>query len=405
MAEASFPTSPAFNEQFIPAPPTWVKEEMSADEYLGKLSTFMSGQYLGLRNLQNSIASGWLISTLRVLDLTADTITAGSIFTQDLYLGADGNGSIRLGGTDTLIEVVDEAGTTRVAIGDFGTSNDNWGIQVSNAAGTVIFQSTSSTFINGAVITDATITNAKIFDMAGNKLTGSGFIDTTQLADLAVTNAKVNDLSAVKLTTGQLNVNSSGGVSVLVDGGGDFLVDDGGDIICRPATSNAALLRFQTSGGSDRMTLGYLTSGFPFGGGAYSIITDSATSIVMTANNYVVINGGTAAGTTCDFIPGTDNAYNNGTASLRWALVRGVTITPGDLRFENDYVLTEPDMVYTWEQPDSGLYIMNDDWVPIGKITKKGDLKMSGRISDGHYFPMPDIPRREPTEREHAKLT
>ena len=39
--------------------------------------------------------------------------------------------------------------------------------------------------------------------------------------------------------------------------------------------------------------------------------------------------------------PAVDNTYNCGTAALRWALVRGVTITPGDLLFENGWVITE----------------------------------------------------------------
>jgi len=42
-----------------------------------------------------------------------------------------------------------------------------------------------------------------------------------------------------------------------------------------------------------------------------------------------------------DFIPSIDNTFNNGTGTFRWQLVRGVTITSGDLRFENDVVLTE----------------------------------------------------------------
>ncbi len=42
-----------------------------------------------------------------------------------------------------------------------------------------------------------------------------------------------------------------------------------------------------------------------------------------------------------DSIPTIDNTYKCGAASQRWSLVRGVTITSGDLRFENDLVFTE----------------------------------------------------------------
>ena len=173
MSEASFPTSPAFNEQFIPAPPAWNKEEQTAEEYIEKLAAFLPGQYTGLRNLQNSVASGWLISTLRVLDLTADTITAGSIFTQDLYIGTDGNGGIRLGGTDNQIQITDSAGITRFLAGDIGSGN--W-FQLSNASGTVILQSGTTTFIDGVILKNATVADGAITDLAGNKLTGTNFI-------------------------------------------------------------------------------------------------------------------------------------------------------------------------------------------------------------------------------------
>ena len=159
MATASFPDSPSFNEQFIPAPPTWNKEEVTSDEYLDKLSTFMSSQYLGLRNLQNSVASGWLISTLRVLDLDADTITSGTIFTQDLYVGTDGNGGIRLGGTDSQIEITDDSGVTRFLAGDIG--GGVW-LQISDSSGTVKFQTGSTTFIDGAIITNATVNGSAL---------------------------------------------------------------------------------------------------------------------------------------------------------------------------------------------------------------------------------------------------
>lgn len=200
MATTTFPGAPSFADATIPPMPT-LKEGESAQAYVERLAPALTGLQLAIMDMQGSIADGWLIEGLRVIDLEAVTITADSIFTQDLYIGSDGNGSIGLLGTQTLIKVVDEAGQTRIEIGDFGASNSDWGIKVTDSAGTVRFQSTSSTFINGAVITDATIDNAKITDLAGNKLTGSGFIDTAQLASLAVTNAKIGNLA---VDTGQI---------------------------------------------------------------------------------------------------------------------------------------------------------------------------------------------------------
>lgn len=43
--------------------------------------------------------------------------------------------------------------------------------------------------------------------------------------------------------------------------------------------------------------------------------------------------------------PTTTNTYNCGDATNKWALVRGTTVTSGDLRFENDWVFIEGEKV------------------------------------------------------------
>lgn len=65
---------------------------------------------------------------------------------------------------------------------------------------------------------------------------------------------------------------------------------------------------------------------------------------------------------TGDFRPGTDNTYNNGDATFRWKLVRGVTITPGDLRFDNGWSITESDKVGIAE-PGLAFLDENDDLI------------------------------------------
>jgi hypothetical protein len=66
-----------------------------------------------------------------------------------------------------------------------------------------------------------------------------------------------------------------------------------------------------------------------------------------------------------DLIPNGDNRYNCGTGANRWKLVRGVTITPGDLKFENDWIMTEGDHVGHPEEgimvkdPEGNLYKLN----------------------------------------------
>lgn len=45
--------------------------------------------------------------------------------------------------------------------------------------------------------------------------------------------------------------------------------------------------------------------------------------------------------TSGSLVPGSDNSGAIGNSSLRWSLIRGVTITPGDLTFDNGWTVTE----------------------------------------------------------------
>lgn len=51
------------------------------------------------------------------------------------------------------------------------------------------------------------------------------------------------------------------------------------------------------------------------------------------------------AGAANAFLPATDNTGQLGNGTYRWQLIRGVTITSGDLRFENDWYFTEANRV------------------------------------------------------------
>jgi hypothetical protein len=50
--------------------------------------------------------------------------------------------------------------------------------------------------------------------------------------------------------------------------------------------------------------------------------------------------------------PEKDNQYVLGDSSHRWSLIRGVTITSGDLKFENDWVFTEDGDNLVLKRPD-----------------------------------------------------
>lgn len=87
---------------------------------------------------------------------------------------------------------------------------------------------------------------------------------------------------------------------------------------------------------------------------AWSVGRTGTTPTLMTIGSPLTVTGAV--------LPLTDNAYTCGNASLRWSLVRGVTITPGDLLFENGWVITEADK-YGITTPGLVILDSNDDLV------------------------------------------
>lgn len=84
--------------------------------------------------------------------------------------------------------------------------------------------------------------------------------------------------------------------------------------------------------------------------------------ISTVGNGYPAVAGDT-------LIPEADNVYDLGTNTFRWRLIRGVTITPGDLKFENDWVITENDKVGIKEP---GLTFTNPEGKILMVLTDKG---------------------------------
>ena len=75
--------------------------------------------------------------------------------------------------------------------------------------------------------------------------------------------------------------------------------------------------------------------------------------------------------------PSADNTYNCGNASRRWALVRGVVITPGDLKFENDFTITEAEKLGF----QKGLAFLSPRGRVLMVLDARGNLKIAGKIS------------------------
>jgi hypothetical protein len=70
-------------------------------------------------------------------------------------------------------------------------------------------------------------------------------------------------------------------------------------------------------------------------------------------------------------MPEYDNRYNLGDSKRRWKLIRGVTITPGDLVFENG--------VKTSEEND-GLAFFNPKGTKIALLDSQGNFHIKGKI-------------------------
>lgn len=97
--------------------------------------------------------------------------------------------------------------------------------------------------------------------------------------------------------------------------------------------------------------------------------TFDVTTSVATFANGLIMSGG-------DIVPSADNTRNVGLAGTRFTLVRAVTITPGDLTFDNGWTITESDKVGIAEK---GLAILDETGELVSFIGKSG-FKRRGRV-------------------------
>ena len=397
MAESdfTFPTAPSFTESAFPPPPT--RGSKSADVYLKEIEKYLQVQLVGLTEMQASLTEGWIVDGLRVANLTAGNIFANNIISETLYIGSSGNGSIELSSIPIKIIVKDEAGTNRVEIGDFGASNTDWGIKVSDASGVVKFQSTTTTFMDGAIITNATIQDAKIVDLNGTKLVNN-----------TVGNTKISDLSASKINVGTLVVDGSTAISVTSSGA--LVFSAGGDIIMRATNTNFSYIFFQNSASVTQGTIGLKSGIFSLVAVNDLRIQTNATLSLISAGGAVTIQGSTfsiAAGINSSLVPSSHNSRSLGTSSLRWSDVWAVLLHGADYCFEDDARIVEAYRVYSWYQPGEAWMFMSPDWEPLWMLKRNGDMIVKGEVhcnrcasAKGERFPKPDVPKQEREDGE-----
>lgn len=390
----------------FPRPPSEIEAETTSDLIEANKGQAKWNREVARFNneLYNILHSGNLVRSFRVEELTADKIAAGTIGVDQIFLGSS---KFELDGVLEQIRLDDAQGSpvTRLEIGKFGSGAD-YGIKVRDSSGTVVFQAASTTFLNGATITNASIDDSKISGVDGSKLaagsvTGSKIASLTitdaNIANATITNAKISDLSATKINTGTLTVDGSPAITVTSAGALTFT--SGGDIIMKASGTNFNYIKFQTSAGSTKAQLTYDSSSDLFsisdaGGTANFTINFDTIDIGVSAAQVVDINADIAS----SLIPDTDNLRNVGSASSRWADVRSVLINGADFCFENGFRITEINHVYEGHAPNEAVCFMNDDWETIAILTRDGNMTIRGTMRFGYDFVPPQIERREAAE-------
>lgn len=385
----------------------------SVYDFAKDVANYMEEQYEILHN-------GALIRSWQVEELLASTIGAGTITVDNIYLHDD---KFELDGALGQIRVKDDGGIVMLEFGEFASGTD-WGIKVRNASNDVIFQALSNAGVtfDGSVITNATISGAALINgtitgakIDGATITGANIVGATitgslidsqtiagsNIANNTITDTQVGSLSASTINAGTLTVDGSPAISVT--GSGAMVFQSGGDIIMKHSGSgDDSLVQLKTSSDVLKGELGYnSTNDITY------LRSANTADLYVISDGKVVLNPasaielGASSSDDIDFVgrvisdvlPDTDNSYDLGNASFRWALVRGQTVTSGDLRFENDYILTEPNMLDPDADPHSGLCIMNHRWEQIGLVDEYGNLEIAGTIKENVVFKKPLLKR------------
>jgi Tfp pilus assembly major pilin PilA len=240
----------SFDEVSLPNPPTYV-EGQPIDYLTVKLPTFFKSQYIALLDFISAVQSGFLINSDQVISLDADKITNNTQFTQSLFVGAESK--IKLDGANNQITITDSQGTpvTRVILGKLSGATNDYGLRVVDASGVIKFQTGSTTFIDGGIVSANTISATQIAadtitvdQMAANSVTAAEI----NVSNLSSVNADLGSCTAGTLTGGTIQTAASGArVNLTTDGingynaSGVHVVD----------IANDGQFRFGPSGGSN----------------------------------------------------------------------------------------------------------------------------------------------------------
>ena len=215
-----------FDDIVLPVPPVYVPGEVF-DYTTNKLPKYLKSQYTSMLDLISAIQNAFLVSNEQISGLDADKITNNTQFTQSVFVGAESK--IKLDGVNNQITITDNQGSpvTRVILGKLSSATDDYGLKVINDSGDVKFQTGSTTFIDGGIITANTVTATQI---AADTITASQIaadtITASELAANSVTASEIDvaNLSAISADLGTVTAGTITGGTIQTASSGQRLV-------------------------------------------------------------------------------------------------------------------------------------------------------------------------------------
>jgi predicted phage tail protein len=128
-----------------------------------------------------------VIRNAHIFDLQADKLTSGHIGVQ-LLLGVGNN--ILLDGANDNIQIIDANTVLRVLMGKLGPLNSDWGLNIYDEVGNLMFSFNAGVTVFG--IADLAVTNAKIQNASiTNAKIGNLEVDNAKIANLTVGTGKI----------------------------------------------------------------------------------------------------------------------------------------------------------------------------------------------------------------------
>ena len=304
-----------FDDIVLPVPPVYVPGEVF-DYTTNKLPKYLKSQYTSMLDLISAIQNAFLVSNEQISGLDADKITNNTQFTQSVFVGAESK--IKLDGVNNQITITDNQGSpvTRVILGKLSSATDDYGLKVINDSGDVKFQTGSTTFIDGGIITANTVTATQI---AADTITATQIaadtITATELAADSVTASEINvsQLSAIAADLGTVTAGTITGGTIRTSASNPKLVlDSNGIYVYKADGTNTAFIgndgqfRFGTSSGDrvewDNTTLSVTgdiiaTGNIQDGAITVPTVTTGTSSDGSNINLVVSTKGGNVIGT------------------------------------------------------------------------------------------------------------